>query len=301
MYTPAVTMVAAWMSAETGVGPAIASGSQTRGIAPTSRRADEEEERDQRGHRPAPAALVRDEMRMLRQLPEDDRPVPLRIQRPEEEEDAEHEAEVADPVHDECLVAGGRVGELPVPEADQRPRAEADALPADEHEEQAVAQHERQHREREQVQIGEEAPVARVVVHVPGRVDVDEPADAGDDQDHHRRELVHLEGDVGVEGPRVDPGEEPRQQEPVVLGQVHELEEGRDREHEGRPHRRTREPPDEPLPEPLLERRAGERERRRPREREERDERHVAGRRHVRPGHCRSRSVASTSIVSNSW
>ena len=29
MYTPAVTMVAAWISAETGVGPAIASGSHT--------------------------------------------------------------------------------------------------------------------------------------------------------------------------------------------------------------------------------------------------------------------------------
>ena len=29
MYTPAVTIVAAWISAETGVGPAIASGSQT--------------------------------------------------------------------------------------------------------------------------------------------------------------------------------------------------------------------------------------------------------------------------------
>jgi len=28
MYTPAVTMVAAWMRAETGVGPSIASGSQ---------------------------------------------------------------------------------------------------------------------------------------------------------------------------------------------------------------------------------------------------------------------------------
>ena len=28
-YTPAVTMVAAWMRAETGVGPSIASGSQT--------------------------------------------------------------------------------------------------------------------------------------------------------------------------------------------------------------------------------------------------------------------------------
>ena len=43
MYTPAVTIVAAWISAETGVGPSIASGSQTyRGIcadlpvAPTS-------------------------------------------------------------------------------------------------------------------------------------------------------------------------------------------------------------------------------------------------------------------------
>ena len=28
-YTPAVTMVAAWMRADTGVGPSIASGSQT--------------------------------------------------------------------------------------------------------------------------------------------------------------------------------------------------------------------------------------------------------------------------------
>ncbi|MBA7617814.1 hypothetical protein ES703_25132 [subsurface metagenome] len=28
-YTPAVTMVAAWMRADTGVGPAMASGSQT--------------------------------------------------------------------------------------------------------------------------------------------------------------------------------------------------------------------------------------------------------------------------------
>src|SRR6202040_3236244 len=45
IYTPAVTMVAAWIKADTGVGPAMASGSQTySGIcadlpaAPTSRR-----------------------------------------------------------------------------------------------------------------------------------------------------------------------------------------------------------------------------------------------------------------------
>ena len=30
MYTPAVTMVAAWIKAETGVGPSIASGNQTK-------------------------------------------------------------------------------------------------------------------------------------------------------------------------------------------------------------------------------------------------------------------------------
>ena len=45
MYTPAVTIVAAWISALTGVGPAIASGSQTNSgicadlpVAPRSRR-----------------------------------------------------------------------------------------------------------------------------------------------------------------------------------------------------------------------------------------------------------------------
>jgi hypothetical protein len=30
MYTPAVTMVAAWIRADTGVGPSIASGSQVK-------------------------------------------------------------------------------------------------------------------------------------------------------------------------------------------------------------------------------------------------------------------------------
>src|SRR6266540_624214 len=45
MYTPAVTIVAAWIRAETGVGPAIASGNQTNNgicalfpVAPMKRR-----------------------------------------------------------------------------------------------------------------------------------------------------------------------------------------------------------------------------------------------------------------------
>ena len=72
------------------------------------------------------------------------------------------------------------------PEADQQVRGQADALPADEQHQQRAAEHQQQHEEQEQVQVGEEARVALVVVHVAGRVDVDQRADAGDDQRHHR-------------------------------------------------------------------------------------------------------------------
>ena len=50
----------------------------------------------------------------------------------EDAEDAEQEAEVADPVDDERLLAGGGRELLVVVVADQQVRAEADALPADE-------------------------------------------------------------------------------------------------------------------------------------------------------------------------
>ena len=60
-----------------------------------------------------------------------------------------------------ALLPAGRVRQLLVPEADQALGAEADALPADEHQQQAVAEHQRQHREGEQVQVGEEAPEGR--------------------------------------------------------------------------------------------------------------------------------------------
>ena len=52
MYTPAVTMVAAWIRAETGVGPSMASGSQT--YSGNLRRfaggADEQQQRDGAQH-----------------------------------------------------------------------------------------------------------------------------------------------------------------------------------------------------------------------------------------------------------
>ena len=68
MYTPAVTIVAAWISAETGVGPSIASGSQTySGIcallpaAPTnSSRHDQRQRADARASTGIAPARLRD-------------------------------------------------------------------------------------------------------------------------------------------------------------------------------------------------------------------------------------------------
>ena len=125
-----------------------------------------------------------------------------------DEHDAEAEAEVAHPVDDEGLLArvGGRL--LLVPEADQEVRAEADRLPEDVEDEEVAGQHQHHHREHEQVQVGEEARVARIVVHVADGVEVDEEAHPGHHQQHHRGELVHLRGDRGLEGARDHPGEE---------------------------------------------------------------------------------------------
>ena len=43
--------------------------------------------------------------------------------------------------------------------------------------------------------------------HVAGGVNVDEPADAGDDEQHDHGKLVHLEIEARAEIPRGDPGE----------------------------------------------------------------------------------------------
>ena len=50
-----------------------------------------------------------------------------------------------------------------------------------------------EHREDEEVQVREEPPVALVLLHVLGRVEVDEEADAGDDEHHHAGERVDAE------------------------------------------------------------------------------------------------------------
>ncbi len=99
----------------------------------------------------------------------------------DEEEHGEQEAEVADAVDDECLAAGVGGGGLLEVEADEQVRGEADAFPADEEQQEVGGEDQHQHEEHEEVEVGEEAPVAFFVRHVADGVEVDEEADAGDD------------------------------------------------------------------------------------------------------------------------
>ena len=170
-----------------------------RGLA---RGADEEQQRRHRHH--APARLGWQHRRLRRDL--------LEVERAEVREDqqrAEDEREVADAVDDEGLLAGvgGRL--LLVPEADQQVGAEADAFPAHEEHREVRPQHQHQHERGEQVQVREVPRVFAVglLVHVRGRVDVNQRADAGDDENHHGRQRVDAERGADVQVARRDPRE----------------------------------------------------------------------------------------------
>ena len=111
----------------------------------------------------------------------------------EDEENAEDESGVADPVDDERFFAGiGRRG-LFEPEADQKIGTEPDAFPADEHQDHVRGQDQDEHGEGEEVQVGEIARVSLVMGHVADGIEMDEKADAGDDKNHDGRERVELE------------------------------------------------------------------------------------------------------------
>src|SRR5207237_6379276 len=111
----------------------------------------------------------------------------------------DHEAEVADPVHDERLAAGIRVELDGIPESNQQIAAESNAFPPHEHDREARAEHEQQHEEHEQIEIGEIARVPRIFLHVPNAEDVNQGPDAGDDEQHHGRQLVYLKAGIDLQ------------------------------------------------------------------------------------------------------
>ena len=131
-------MVAAWIRAETGVGPAIASGSHVYNgicalfpIAPTKSKI---------------VISVNVEVSM-----------PMRLRKylvifnasevHEDEDNSQQHPQVADAVHDECFVGCIIVVLILEPESDQQVRAQSNAFPANEHHEVIRAHHQQQHEE----------------------------------------------------------------------------------------------------------------------------------------------------------
>ena len=208
MKMPAVTMVAAWISAEIGVGPSIESGSHTCSgtcallpIAPMNRQMQITVISI---HSPPPGGVRESDLRQLGRLGEGFGVV-QRAGVGDDEADAQDEAEVADPVHQEGLHVGEDRGRLLEPEADQQVAHQAHRFPAEEQLQEVVAHHQHQHAEGEQRDVGEEALVARVLFHVADGVDVHHQRHEGDDAHHHRGQAVDQEADFHLQAADDDP------------------------------------------------------------------------------------------------
>ena len=131
--------------------------------------ADEQEQRRQGDH--AEARFLRQRPHLIGEVLEVERP-----ERRPQQRHPEDERKVADAVDDERLLAGVGRGLLGIPESDEEIRAEAHALPTDEEHRERRAEDEDEHERREQVQVREVPRVFAVglLVHVRGRVDVDQ-------------------------------------------------------------------------------------------------------------------------------
>src|SRR6267378_1847473 len=179
MNTPAVTMVAAWIKAETGVGPSIASGSQVwSGIC-----AD------------FPIA-----------------PMNKRIQARVSESTCQPRNSIdlpttfgAAPNDEECLDRSSIGGRAVVPEADQQVGHQADTFPAEEQLHEVVGCHQCEHEEGEQAHKRHEARDRRILSHVADRIDVDHRRDDGHDTDHDAAQRVEPQGPADIDAAGHDP------------------------------------------------------------------------------------------------
>ena len=188
-------MVAAWMSAETGVGPSIASGNQAcNGNWPD-----------------LPAAPSSSRMPMIRTVAAGSVLTPLKTPAywvvPSVANIRKMPmARPASPtrfIRNAFLPAVAADGPV-VPERDQQVRRQTDALPAEVEHHVVVAEHQQQHRGDEQVEVPEELAAPRVVLHVADRVQVDQRADAGDQQHEDAGQRVEQQSEVDLQLADVD-------------------------------------------------------------------------------------------------
>ena len=225
-------MVAAWISAETGVGPSIASGSQVCSrncadlpIAPMN------SSRQISGQRVGVPAEEVDGLAGERRAPARrwcrNRSTPV-IMKTAKMPSAKPKSPTR--LTTKALIAAALAVGLVVPEADQQIAREADALPAEEQLHEVVGRHQHQHGEGEQRQVGEEARPVRILGHVADRVEVHERRDGRDHHQHHRGQRVDAQRPVDLEIARDDPGEQP---DARVLMAEADVDEGDPGQHHG--------------------------------------------------------------------
>src|SRR5215207_8933290 len=126
----------------------------------------------------------------------------------EDPDQPQPKCQVADAVDDERLLRGAGGGAASEPEPDQQVRRQTNPLPEEEEEKEVIGQDQHQHREDEEGKVGEEAGKTGVALHIPLGIDVDQKSDAGNHDQHHRRQLVDEEVDADVERAGLDPGVE---------------------------------------------------------------------------------------------
>ena len=120
-----------------------------------------------------------------------------------------------------------------LPEPDEQVARKAHALPAHVQEQVVVREDEDEHRSDEEVEVAEELATVWILGHVAERVHVDECAHDRDEQDEHHRQLVELEGHVGLELTGKDPGEQALPDRALVGCAAHKADDHEDAEHGG--------------------------------------------------------------------
>ena len=123
----------------------------------------------------------------------------------ERDEHRGHHSPVTDAIGDEGFLTGNRRTVAGMPERDKEVRTRPHALPAEEGDEQVLPEHQHEHREDEQIEIEEELRELGVAVHVSHRIEVDERADARDEECHSDAQRVGEERQVNLQRSDRDP------------------------------------------------------------------------------------------------
>jgi hypothetical protein len=128
-------------------------------------------------------------------------------ERAQHQKQSNQESEIADAVHPERLISGIRRRLLQEVESNQQVAAQADAFPPDKQQQVICRKNQHEHEKHEQVEVGKKPAIPRIVVHVTGGINVNQPAHTGDDEEHDHGKLVHAQRKVGLETARGNPRE----------------------------------------------------------------------------------------------